>query len=595
MTASPVPGRPGQGLRGHDPSGAAPSGPGEFTADHLGRTVVLRGAVPPERLVLYARGFLLLNRPEVQFVYRADGLWLDVRMERHRARGDQQDHALVSTGEVRSARGLTRREIDVLTLVAVGLTNTEAAERLGTRPRTVSTQVERLLQKLGQRSRAGLAALAVDSNLLALPMPGGVEDVAQVAVVGVERFATMFRTDPERMWAPAPASARKPILLGSLVSLSGSAAEDGEEHLRGTALAVEEINAAGGIGGRRVEHVVEDCDIDDPDAVRTAMNQLVAAEVDAVTSNYLSAENPFLLEMAADYGRPFLHLDTFERHAELVRSEPLRYWMVFQTCPSEKYYASAFVRFVRGLEHHRPYSPRSRTVAVVEMDSPSARIADSGLGESLASVGWSVALRSTVPVRRVDWGRVVEQITGASPDLVLVAHFVPDEIAVLHRLLHESGFPGLVHYVYAASLPRFRNLLGSMADGAVWSSTTSRTDSVTATRFQRNYLLRYGVEPGPTQASAAFDQVQLLAWAWARNGGTVPAGTCRALREDVHRGLNGIYSFADGGQSPLSFPDGTSDPTLGQPLITSQIQNGRSVVLSPPDFGSISRLHLPSG
>ncbi|MET9659829.1 hypothetical protein [Streptomyces sp. NPDC006510] len=36
------------------------SGPGaEFTADHLGRVVVLRGAAPSELLVRYARGFLL--------------------------------------------------------------------------------------------------------------------------------------------------------------------------------------------------------------------------------------------------------------------------------------------------------------------------------------------------------------------------------------------------------------------------------------------------------------------------------------------------------------------------------------------------------
>ncbi|MET9659830.1 hypothetical protein [Streptomyces sp. NPDC006510] len=62
----------------------------------------------------------------------------------------------------------------------------------------------------------------------------------------------------------------------------------------------------------------------------------------------------------------------------------------------------------------------------------------------------------------------------------------------------------------------------------------------------------------------------------------MPEGTCRALREHVHRGLNGVYSFVDGGRSPLSFPDGTSDPTSGLTLSTSQIQDGRSVVLSPP-------------
>ena len=72
-------------------------------------------------------------------------------------------------------RGITVREVDVLTLLALGLTNSGIAERLGTSARTVSTQIERLLTKLDQGTRGGLAALAVDSGLLRLPIPGGVD------------------------------------------------------------------------------------------------------------------------------------------------------------------------------------------------------------------------------------------------------------------------------------------------------------------------------------------------------------------------------------------------------------------------------------
>ncbi len=57
--------------------------------------------------------------------------------------------------------GVTTREMDVLALVAGGLTNREIAERLFVSPRTVETHVANLLAKTGTASRAELRTLAV--------------------------------------------------------------------------------------------------------------------------------------------------------------------------------------------------------------------------------------------------------------------------------------------------------------------------------------------------------------------------------------------------------------------------------------------------
>ena len=51
----------------------------------------------------------------------------------------------------------------------------------------------------------------------------------------------------------------KPLRLGFIGGLSGPVADLGESGRDGALLAVEEINAAGGIGGRRVElHLIDD-------------------------------------------------------------------------------------------------------------------------------------------------------------------------------------------------------------------------------------------------------------------------------------------------------------------------------------------------
>jgi DNA-binding CsgD family transcriptional regulator len=62
-------------------------------------------------------------------------------------------------------RGLTPRELDVLTLLARGLSNTEIAAALVVSSRTVSTHVERILEKLAVPTRSAAAALAVAEGL----------------------------------------------------------------------------------------------------------------------------------------------------------------------------------------------------------------------------------------------------------------------------------------------------------------------------------------------------------------------------------------------------------------------------------------------
>ena len=82
--------------------------------------------------------------------YAADELLVRVRRLEARARP-------MSTG---AREKLTRRESDVLRLLAQGLTQDEIAGRLEISSKTVSTHIEHVLRKLGVHSRAQAVALA---------------------------------------------------------------------------------------------------------------------------------------------------------------------------------------------------------------------------------------------------------------------------------------------------------------------------------------------------------------------------------------------------------------------------------------------------
>ena len=62
--------------------------------------------------------------------------------------------------------GLTRREAEVAQLMASGLTNREIAARLYLSVRTVEVHVDRILTKLGFRTRTQLTAWAYEHGLM---------------------------------------------------------------------------------------------------------------------------------------------------------------------------------------------------------------------------------------------------------------------------------------------------------------------------------------------------------------------------------------------------------------------------------------------
>lgn len=61
--------------------------------------------------------------------------------------------------------GLTRREMEVLQLVARGLTSGAVAKRLSVSPRTVTTHLTTIYRKLGVSSRTGATRAALEHGL----------------------------------------------------------------------------------------------------------------------------------------------------------------------------------------------------------------------------------------------------------------------------------------------------------------------------------------------------------------------------------------------------------------------------------------------
>ena len=87
-----------------------------------------------------------------------------------------------SRADGRTAHKLTRRELDVLSLLLEGLSQPEMAERLFISPKTVGKHIEHILAKLGVHSRAQAVALAVRDELIENHRPSSPDVTASVFV-----------------------------------------------------------------------------------------------------------------------------------------------------------------------------------------------------------------------------------------------------------------------------------------------------------------------------------------------------------------------------------------------------------------------------
>ena len=90
------------------------------------------------------------------------------------------------------------------------------------------------------------------------------------------------------------------IVLGTVTDLSGPIANYGKESRNGMNMAVEEINAKGGIHGRKIKLLVEDHGYEPRRAVLAAQKLITQGNVFAILGHLGTATNmaalPFLLE-----------------------------------------------------------------------------------------------------------------------------------------------------------------------------------------------------------------------------------------------------------------------------------------------------------
>jgi branched-chain amino acid transport system substrate-binding protein len=539
-------------------------------------------------LVAYARALIISGRPAAAFWWRAPEGWLSVWIEMVPEESPKAEVSLLSSD---LPYDLTSRELDVLTLIAGGLGNTEIAGRLFTSTKTVSTHVEHLLRKLGTPTRAGAAAIAADQGIVRLPVPGGGAGLGSLTVGLLDTAQEAGTALPRKgAWL---ARHKRPFLLGSAFPLNGAARSDGIEMRNGSALAIAEINARGGIAGRPIEQIVVDTDIFSATGVESAFEKLADADVDAITGGYVFDEE-VARDLASAYGAPYLHATTSERQVERIRDAPDLYGRIFHVCPSEVHYGRGFIRFLDNLADSGRWHPASRRLLFIDSAVPSGQMANAATVDSAEQSGWLIDHVEVIPAVGANWQQVLQTIHARDPAAIMITQFLPSELADFQRSFVANPTSALIYAVYSPSIPQFLDSAGSTAEGLIWSTVSGTYGDHIGKAFAELYRAAYGQLPGRSHAGIAYDEVHLLAQAWAAVGNPRSfAAVAAQLRRTAYRGVNGTYVFDHAGQCGLAYPDVTPDPSVGQAHLVLQIQHGRHRTLAPAPYAASQYVRPP--
>jgi branched-chain amino acid transport system substrate-binding protein len=151
-------------------------------------------------------------------------------------------------------------------------------------------------------------------------------------------------------------AANEPIRVGYLPALTGPSSSTGIGISRGTQLAVQEINAAGGINGRQLELVVRDTQSDPTKAVNASAELTNQEQVQVVFGPLNSGESLAVVPLLA-------RSNTLQMHPCWVDSlvDTQKYPMCFRNAPTNQQIGGAANRYVLEVLNHKKVAVISDT------------------------------------------------------------------------------------------------------------------------------------------------------------------------------------------------------------------------------------------
>jgi branched-chain amino acid transport system substrate-binding protein len=225
--------------------------------------------------------------------------------------------------------------------------------------------------------------------------------------------------------APAFVSAQsnEPIRIGFSMAVTGPLAPNGKQALLGAKIWEEEINAKGGLLGRKVELVNYD-DQSKPDAVPGIYTKLLDVDkVDLVMGPYGTNLNAPAMPIVMQKGKVFIGFFALDINAEFHYP---KYFSMLSTGPKPR------EAFTEGFfQVAAAQNPKPQTLALASEDAEFARNACEGARNNAKTYGFNVIYDKTFPPGTTDFSPVVRALQATNADLVVFCSYPLSSVGIV--------------------------------------------------------------------------------------------------------------------------------------------------------------------
>lgn len=376
-------------------------------------------------------------------------------------------------------------------------------------------------------------------------------------------------------------AADKIAKIGVLAPLTGAFAAEGTEMVNGAKLAVDELNAAGGVAGYKLEAVVADVQNGSADAVTTAIERLIGdRDVNAVVTGYASASS-FEIEMLAEHNMPYLLEGNSNATRDIIAPHPEKFPTVWEANGSFDPYNTELVSVLQGLEASGKLKLPNKKVALIASDNPYSKIIMNGLKKTFGNAGWTVTSADVVPFGEInDWRTFFVKVRQDNPSIIIDTDYPVANAAKFLTQFLEQPTDSLVYIQFAPSIPEFLKITGNKATGVIYSVIAGAMNSPKNTRaieIYNKFRDKYGVEPGTT-GPAVYEEVMLYADALKKVGDpTKRLEIGKAIGETHKQTAGGILTFDPKTHLAVQGED-------GYPIQFFQIWDGKHVMFDPKKY-----------
>lgn len=300
--------------------------------------------------------------------------------------------------------------------------------------------------------------------------------------------------------------------IGIMVPLTGAYGADAEDVVQAAQIAVDDLNAAGGVAGYTLELVIADTVDQRADAVTTAFNQLSNTEdLNFIMTAYASTSN-FEIDLMAEVDMPYLISANAAQTRDIVSADPEKYHTVWSRVPSYDAYETALPELLEAYDEAGLLSLRDREAFIISSDDPYGTTIATGMRAHFESLGWSIVGYETVPVATVtDWRGLLAKVRENEPDILVVTDSAPPNNAALMNQFMENPPNSLLFLQYGPSVQEFLDLTGENSTGLIYNNLGAAIDSkAEVIEIRDRYEEMYGHRGGYFTV-IAYDQVMIYA------------------------------------------------------------------------------------